>query len=79
MAFAATEFLLEITMTTSTIQTTVDLKDALLNDAMTLQSLYAEFAQEERQLAEAGLASYAQMVDEEERSGEAEQRVRDCG
>jgi hypothetical protein len=42
-----------------------DLKDALLNDAA-LQSMYAEFAQAERQLAEIGLEYYARILDEEE-------------
>lgn len=40
-------------------------KDTLLNDAA-LQYLYAEFAQEERQLAEAGLEYYARTLENEE-------------
>ena len=54
-----------------------DLKDALLNDAGTLLSMYAEFALEDRQHAESGLASYGRLLDEEERGGEAEQRLYD--
>ena len=46
---------------------TIDPKDALLNDAAALQYMYAEFAQEERQLAEDGLEYYARILDEEEK------------
>jgi len=42
-------------------------KGALLNDMAVLQSMYAEFAQEERQLAETGLEYYARILDEEEK------------
>jgi flavin-binding protein dodecin len=42
------------------------LKDALLNTAATLQDMYAEFAQEEGQLAEAGLEHYARTLEREE-------------
>ncbi len=45
----------------------LDPKDALLNDATVLQVMYAEFAREERQLAEEGLAYYAHILDEEEK------------
>jgi hypothetical protein len=45
----------------------IDPKDALLNDATALQYMYAEFAQEERQLAEEGLEYYARLLDEEEK------------
>ena len=44
-----------------------DPKDVLLNDAAALQYLYAEFAQEDRQLAETGLEYYAHTLDEEEK------------
>ncbi len=43
-----------------------DSKDTLLNDSAALQSMYAEFAQEDRQLAEVGLEHYARMLEEEE-------------
>ncbi len=43
-----------------------DPKDTLLNDSAALQYMYAEFAQEERQLAEAGLEYYACMLEEDE-------------
>jgi predicted DNA-binding antitoxin AbrB/MazE fold protein len=45
----------------------IDPKDALLNDAAALQYMYAEFAQEDRQLAETGLEYYARILDEEEK------------
>ena len=45
----------------------IDPKDALMNNATALQYMYAEFAQEERQLAETGLEYYAQTLDEEEK------------
>ena len=45
----------------------IDPKDALLNDEAALQYMYAEFAQEERQLAETGLEYYARILDEEEK------------
>ena len=38
----------------------VDPKDALMDDEQTLLALYAEFEQQDRQLAETGLAHYAQ-------------------
>jgi hypothetical protein len=53
------------------------LKDALLDDAGALLLLYAEFAPENRQLAESGLATYARLLDEEDRSEEALQRMHD--
>ena len=43
-----------------------DPKDALMEDAQALRALYAEFEQEDRQLAETGLAHYAQMLRHEE-------------
>jgi predicted DNA-binding antitoxin AbrB/MazE fold protein len=45
----------------------VDPKDALMNEAETLQYHYAEFAQEERQLAGAGLAHYLHILEQEEK------------
>ena len=44
----------------------IDPKGALLNDMSVLQSMYAEFAQEERQLAEEGLEYYARTLEKEE-------------
>jgi hypothetical protein len=64
-------------MTVSTTHATIDPKDTLLNDAAALQYMYVEFAQEDRQLAELGLASYAGLLSEDERTVEAEQRRRD--
>jgi predicted DNA-binding antitoxin AbrB/MazE fold protein len=43
-----------------------DLKDALMEDEQALRALYAEFEQEDRQLAETGLAHYAQTLRHEE-------------
>jgi predicted DNA-binding antitoxin AbrB/MazE fold protein len=45
----------------------IDPKDALMNNALALQYMYAEFAQEERQLAETGLEYYAHTLAEEEK------------
>jgi hypothetical protein len=42
-----------------------------LNDVAALPSMYAEFAKEERQLAEEGLEYYARILDEEERRDSA--------
>jgi predicted DNA-binding antitoxin AbrB/MazE fold protein len=50
-----------------TTETAIDPKDALMNEAGTLQYHYAEFAQEERQLADAGLAHYSQLLEQEEK------------
>jgi len=36
----------------------VDPKDALMDDEAALQAMYSEFAEEDRQLAEAGLFSF---------------------
>ena len=44
----------------------VDPKDALMEDEQALRALYAEFEQEDRQLAETGLAHYAQTLRHEE-------------
>ena len=41
----------------------IDPKDALMNEPATLQYRYAEFAQEERQLADAGLARYSHILE----------------
>ena len=43
-----------------------DPKDALMDDEAALQAMYAEFAEEDRLLAEAGLASYAATLRREE-------------
>jgi predicted DNA-binding antitoxin AbrB/MazE fold protein len=43
-----------------------DPKDALIEDEQALRALYAEFEQEDRQLAETGLAHYAQTLRHEE-------------
>jgi hypothetical protein len=53
---------------------TIDPKDAFLDNVTALQSRYAEFAPEDRQLAESGLASYAGLL-EEEGDAETKQRV----
>jgi predicted DNA-binding antitoxin AbrB/MazE fold protein len=57
----------ELRISTVSAQQVIDPKDALLNDATALQYMYAEFAQEERQLAEEGLEYYARILDEEEK------------
>ena len=57
----------ELRISTVSANQAIDPKDALLNDAAALQYMYAEFAQEERQLAETGLEYYAQTLDEEEK------------
>lgn len=57
----------ELRVSTGSATPALDPKDALLNDATALQYMYAEFAQEERQLAEAGLEYYARILDEEEK------------
>ena len=44
-----------------------DPKDALMDDGVALQIMYAEFAQEERQLAETGMAYYAETLRQEEK------------
>ena len=46
----------------------VDPKDALMEDADALQAMYAEFAPEDRQLAQSGLAHYAHILQQEESS-----------
>lgn len=43
-----------------------DPKDALMDDEAALQAMYAEFAEEDRLLAEAGLATYAATLRREE-------------
>jgi len=43
-----------------------DPKDALMDDQAALQAMYAEFAEEDRRLAEAGLATYAATLRREE-------------
>jgi predicted DNA-binding antitoxin AbrB/MazE fold protein len=43
-----------------------DPKDALMEDGEALRAMYAEFAQEDRQLAQTGLAHYAQTLRREE-------------
>jgi hypothetical protein len=44
-----------------------DPKDALLDDGDTLRARYAEFAQEDRALAAAGLSHYSELLQHEER------------
>ena len=44
-----------------------DPKDALLDDGDTLRAQYAEFAQEDRALAAAGLSRYIELLQHEER------------
>lgn len=48
-------------------------QDALLNGVLALQTMYAEFAEEEYQLAEMGSASYARILVEEERGEDTRQ------
>jgi predicted DNA-binding antitoxin AbrB/MazE fold protein len=43
-----------------------DPKDALMDDEAALQAMYAEFAEEDRLLAEAGLATYSATLRREE-------------
>jgi len=43
-----------------------DPKDALMDDEQALRALYAEFEQQDRQLAQIGLAQYAQALQREE-------------
>ena len=57
----------ELRIIAASANQTLDPKDALMNDAAALQSMYAEFAQEDRQLAETGLEYYAQTLEEEEK------------
>jgi predicted DNA-binding antitoxin AbrB/MazE fold protein len=57
----------ELRISTVSANQVIDPKDALLNDAAALQYIYAEFVQEERQLAEEGLEYYARILDEEEK------------
>jgi predicted DNA-binding antitoxin AbrB/MazE fold protein len=57
----------ELRISSVSANQTIDPKDALLNDAAALQYMYAEFAQEDRQLAETGLEYYARTLDEEEK------------
>ncbi len=45
----------ELRISTVSANQAIDPKDALMNNVAALQSMYAEFAQEERQLAETGL------------------------
>jgi predicted DNA-binding antitoxin AbrB/MazE fold protein len=44
----------------------LDPKDALMEDEQALRAMYAEFEQEDRQLAQTGLAHYAQVLRHEE-------------
>ena len=55
------------------------LKDVLLNDAAALRSMYVEFAYEDRELAQLGLASYTRLLEEEDFGSEAAQRRHDGG
>ena len=43
-----------------------DAKDALMDDGEALRTMFAEFAEEDRQLADAGLAHYARVLSREE-------------
>ncbi len=49
----------------------VDRDEVLLDDPNALQALYADFAEEDRELAQIGLSYYAQVLREEERSYES--------
>ncbi len=57
----------ELRISTVPADQALDPKDAIMNDATALQYMYAEFAQEDRQLAETGLEHYAHTLDEEEK------------
>lgn len=43
-----------------------DPKDALMDDGETLRAVFAEFADEDRELADAGLTHYARVLNREE-------------
>lgn len=57
----------ELRISTVSTSQVIDPKDALMNNVAALQYMYAEFAQEERQLAETGLEYYAHTLEEEEK------------
>jgi predicted DNA-binding antitoxin AbrB/MazE fold protein len=57
----------ELRISTVSANQVIDPKDAILNDAAALQNMYAEFAREDRQLAETGLEYYAHTLEEEEK------------
>jgi predicted DNA-binding antitoxin AbrB/MazE fold protein len=57
----------ELRISTVSANQAIDPKDAILNDAAALQNMYAEFAREDRQLAETGLEYYAHTLEEEEK------------
>jgi predicted DNA-binding antitoxin AbrB/MazE fold protein len=57
----------ELRVSTVSANQAIDPKDALMNNAAALQYMYAEFAQEDRQLAKAGLEYYAHTLEEEEK------------
>jgi hypothetical protein len=49
----------------------LDPKDALMEDLETLRALYAEFGEEDRELAQVGLTHYARTLNREEIQHEA--------
>jgi predicted DNA-binding antitoxin AbrB/MazE fold protein len=58
-----------------TPESAIDPKDALMNEVATLQYRYAEFAQEEHQLADAGLAHYSHILEQEEKKSASAQTL----
>jgi len=56
----------EVQISALPLAVAIDPKDALMDDEAALQAMYAEFAEEDRLLAEAGLASYAAALKREE-------------
>ena len=56
----------EVQISALPLAVAVDPKDALMDNEAALQAMYAEFAEEDRLLAGAGLASYARTLKREE-------------
>jgi len=56
----------EVQISALPLAISVDPKDSLMDDEPTLQAMYAEFAEEDRHLAEAGLQAYARTLKREE-------------
>lgn len=44
----------------------VDWQEALMNDPETLQALYTEFAEQDREMARLGMGHYTQLIQQEE-------------